>query len=60
MLWAMLGTVLAIWAVFAVLFGLGLVLRRRRARTTALAAAGRRHHPARPPPTISRRTGSPF
>ena len=30
MLWAMLGMMVAFWAVFAALFGLVLVLRRRR------------------------------
>ena len=42
MLWAMLGTMVAFWAVFAALFGLVVFLRRRkrrRARTSGINRA---------------------
>lgn len=69
MLWAMLGTIVAIWAVFAALFGLVVFLKRRsRARKGGWTAAtdnapggfSRLNSPAGPPPSINPKTGAPF
>jgi hypothetical protein len=69
MLWAMLGTMLAAWAVFAVPFGLVMVLKRRRqARRRGWTGGGgktpgafsRLNAPAKPPPGTNPKTGSPF
>ncbi len=63
MLWAMLGTVVAFWAVFAAIFAIVVVLRRRRrARGWSSPGGGfsRLNTPAGRPPSINPKTGSPF
>jgi hypothetical protein len=69
MLWAMLGTMVAFWALFAALFAIVVLLRRRnRARKRGWTAAtgntpgafSRLHDPAKSPPNINPKTGAPF
>jgi hypothetical protein len=68
MLWAMLGTMVAIWAIVAVPFAVVIALKRRsRARKAGRAASAgkapggfsRRHDPAKSPTAINPKTGSP-
>ncbi len=65
MLWAMLGTLAAVWVVFAALFVVASVLWRRRKRRKGAAgnppgAFSRLHNPAPRPQGINPKTGAPF
>jgi hypothetical protein len=69
MLWAMLGTMAAIWAVIAIPFAVVVAVKRRNrarkggwtdTRSNAPGAFYRLHGPAKSPPGINPKTGSPF